>query len=338
MTNTARQFEISASAGTKKIDRRFCIAPMMDWTDRHCRYFLRLLFPHAHLYTEMVTTGALLHGDVDRFLKYDASEHPLALQLGGSDPSDMTSCARLAEDYGYDEVNINVGCPSDRVQSGAFGACLMREPETVANCIVSMQQAVSIPVTVKTRIGVDEMENYEDLQQFIRYIVDAGCKTVIIHARKAWLQGLSPRENREIPPLRYELVYQLKKDFPALEVIINGGIKTLQDVQQQLLHVDGVMIGREAYQNPYALTAIEKTVFAMDTLPDRHEVVQRYIPYIRKQLHQGVYLKHMSRHLLGLFQGQSGARAWRRYLSEHAHQTGADERVILAALAQVQNN
>ncbi len=319
-----------------KLSRRFCIAPMMDWTDRHDRYFLRLITRHALLYTEMVTTGAILHGDRERLLGYDPAEQPLVLQLGGSDPVELAACAVIAEDLGYREVNLNVGCPSDRVQSGRFGACLMAEPELVAECVAAMQAAVDIPVTVKTRIGIDDKDSYAELTHFVAVNATAGCRTFIIHARKAWLKGLSPKQNREIPPLRYEVVYQLKEDFPELEIVINGGISTLDQVQEHLEVVDGVMLGRAAYQNPYVLAQVDRRFFAeTKNTPTRHQIIERLIPYVEQQLCRGVYLSSITRHILGLFQGQPGARTWRRYLSENTHRPGAGAEVILAALQRV---
>lgn len=311
----------------------FCVAPMLDWTDRHCRYFYRLLSKRALLYTEMVTTGALIHGDHQRFLEFDSSEHPVAFQLGGSNPRELALCAKMVADAGYDEVNLNVGCPSDRVQNGRFGACLMAEPQLVADGIAAMQQAVSIPVTVKSRIGIDDKDSYEELVNFIRTVANAGCLTFIVHARKAWLSGLSPKQNRDVPPLRYDVVYQLKKDFPQLEFILNGGLTTLEQAEENLSLVDGVMLGREIYHNPYILADVDSRLFAdnVDTV-SRQEVVELLIPYIQTQLKAGVRLNSISRHVLGLFHGVPGARAWRRYISEHAHKPGADENVILQAL------
>ena len=285
------------------------------------------------LYTEMVTTGALIHGDAKRYLKFNKEEHPVALQLGGSDPKAMAECAKMAEDEGYDEVNINVGCPSDRVQNGAFGACLMAEPELVAENVVVMQNAVDIPVTVKNRIAIDEMDEYQSLQRFLSIVSEAGCETFIVHARKAWLKGLSPKQNRDVPPLNYELVYQMKREFPRLEIIINGGIKTIEQSEQHLLHVDGVMIGREAYHNPYMMIEVDQRIYGepQQPHPTRMEVLEAYMEYMQRQMSRGVYLKHMSRHLLGLFTGQSGAKAWRRYISENAHKEGADIEVIKKA-------
>jgi tRNA-dihydrouridine synthase A len=308
---------------------------MMEWTDRHARYFLRLLSRHVRLYTEMIPTGAILKGDRDRFLAFDSSEHPVALQLGGADPRDLAECARIGADYGYDEVNLNVGCPSERVQEGRFGACLMAEPDLVARCVEAMRLACSRPVTVKTRIGIDRSDESEILWRFVRNVADAGCDTFFIHARKAWLDGLSPKENREIPPLRYDIVHTLKTDFPRLTVVLNGGLTTVEEIEAQLAHVDGVMIGREAYQNPYFLTDIEQRLFAGAPPPDRREVVEAYLPYVAARLAEGVPLARMTRHVLGLYQGQRGARAWRRHLSEAAHTPGAGVEVIGDALARM---
>jgi len=319
-----------------KINRRFCVAPMLDWTDRHERYFLRLISKHAVLYTEMVTTGALIHGDKERYLQFNKEEHPVALQLGGSNPKAMTICAKMAEDYGYDEVNINVGCPSDRVQNGAFGACLMAEPELVAENVSQMQNAVNIPVTVKNRIAIDEMDEYECLPKFLETVSGSGCKTFIIHARKAWLKGLSPKQNRDVPPLNYELIYQMKRDFPELEIIINGGIKTLDESVQHLGQVDGVMIGREAYHNPFMMNEVDQRLYgeAVDKRSSL-EILDKYTEYMQKKIDEGVYLKHMSRHLLGLFIGQPGAKAWRRHISENAHKEGAGIEVIQQAVSYI---
>jgi tRNA-dihydrouridine synthase A len=304
----------------KKLNRKFTVAPMLDWTDRHCRFFHRLLTKQAVLYTEMVTTGAILHGDRERHLRFNSEEHPVALQLGGSEPQEMAECARIVEDYGYDEVNINVGCPSERVQKGAFGACLMAEPELIAECVSAMQAAVSIPVTVKNRIGIDDQEDYPSLHRFVSTVAQAGCQTFIIHARKAWLKGLSPKENREVPPLRYELVYQLKQEFPQLEIIINGGITTLEQCQQHLQHVDGVMVGREAYHNPWLLAQVDPLLYGEPAAFQNHKaVLEAFLGYVQTQRDAGVPLNHMSRHILGLFQGMPGARQWRRLISENAH-------------------
>ena len=321
------------------IDRRLSVAPMMDWTDRHCRYFLRLLTRHTLLYTEMVTTGAVLHGDRERMLAYHPAEHPLALQLGGSDPGDLARCARVAAEFGYDEVNLNVGCPSDRVRSGRFGACLMAEPDLVAKCVAALRAAVDLPVTVKTRIGIDDRDSYPDLVDFVTRVADSGCEVFIIHARKAWLSGLSPRENREIPPLRHEVVYRLKQDFPGLTIILNGGLSDLDQVAEALRRVDGAMIGRAAYENPYLLAEADRRFFGSAAPPKtRLQVIQDFFPYAEAQLRTGTPLPAMTRHLLGLFHGVPGARAWRRHLSEYAHQRGAGVEVLEAALRQIDSS
>ena len=296
---------------------------MMDHTDRHCRYFLRLITRHTLLYTEMITTAAILNGKRDRLLAYSPGEHPLALQLGGSDPAALSRCAAIAEEYGYDEINLNIGCPSDRVRSGQFGACLMAEPHLVADCMAAMQQATAVPVTVKTRLGIDDRDSYDELTAFIDKVSIAGCKTFIMHARKAWLNGLSPGENREIPPLNYSMVYQLKKDFPDLEIIINGGFTRLDQIREQYNHVDGVMIGRAAYHDPYLLADVDRLIYAdQKSTKNRHQILTEYMDYVSMNLERGVALKNMTRHILGLYQGQPGARAFRRHLSQHAH--GAD--------------
>ncbi|MGF1753070.1 tRNA dihydrouridine(20/20a) synthase DusA [Vibrio makurazakiensis] len=312
------------------------VAPMLDWTDRHCRYFHRLLSQQTLLYTEMVTTGAILHGKGD-FLAYSEQEHPLALQLGGSNPVDLAACAKLASERGYDEVNLNVGCPSDRVQNGRFGACLMAEPELVADCVSAMKEVTDIPVTVKTRIGIDDLDSYEFLTKFISTVSEkAGCEQFTIHARKAWLSGLSPKENREIPPLDYERAYQIKKDFPELVIALNGGITTLEDSKEHLKHLDGVMIGREAYHSPYILASVDQEIFGLDTpVKKRSQVVEEMYPYIEQELSNGASLGHISRHMLGLFQSMPGARQWRRYISENAHKKGAGIEVIQTALAKI---
>ncbi|MEH6545675.1 MAG: tRNA dihydrouridine(20/20a) synthase DusA [Sneathiella sp.] len=318
-----------------KLDRTISIAPMMDWTDRHDRYFLRLITSRALLYTEMVTTGAILFGDADRHLRFDPAEQPVALQLGGSSPDDLAKCCEIAEPYGYQEINLNVGCPSDRVQNGRFGACLMAEPKTVAACVSAMKAATSLPVTVKNRIGIDNLDSYAHLTEFTDTIAAAGCKTFIIHARKAWLTGLSPKENRTIPPLDYDRVYQLKQDFSELEIIINGGIQSTDEIDLHLDNVDGVMIGREAYQNPYFLAEIDKHYFGLEeTAPERKEVVERILPYIDREMAKGVPLKSISRHMLGLFQGRPGAKAWRRHISENAHLNGAAPSLLEDAAAK----
>jgi tRNA-dihydrouridine synthase A len=315
------------------LDRRLAVAPMLDWTDRHCRYFLRLITRRTLLYSEMVTTGALIHGDVPRHLRYDPAEHPLALQLGGSAPTDLARCARLGADWGYDEINLNCGCPSDRVQQGRFGACLMAEPALVAECVAAMKAAVAIPVTVKSRIGVDEHDSYEELAAFASAVAAAGADALIVHARKAWLQGLSPRENREVPPLRYDFVTRLKADFPNLTIAINGGIRTLDAALGFLTDLDGVMIGRAAYEDPWMLAAADHLIYGEDgPEPDRHAILDAFLPYVERQLAEGVPLSAMSRHLLGLFHGRPGARAWRRAISEHAHRAGAGIEVLMRAL------
>lgn len=308
------------------------IAPMMDYTDRHCRYFLRLMAPSAKLYTEMVTSHALIHGDVKKILAFHPAEKYLALQLGGSDPKQLAYCVNLGEELGYDEINLNVGCPSAKVKSGQFGACLMLNPLLVAHCVAEMQAKTNLPITIKCRIGVDDQDSYEDLQKFIALMAEAGCKTIIIHARKAWLKGLSPKQNREVPPLRYDIVYQIKKNFPQLQIIINGGIKTIEDIRMHLRHVDGVMIGRAAYSNPYLLAKIQNEFYPNTTMLSRAEVVEKMLPYIQNELNNGVRLQNISRHLLGLFQGQSKSRLWRRYISEHAHQKNANVEIITQAL------
>lgn len=309
---------------------------MLDWTDRHCRFFHRLLTKEAILYTEMVTTGAILYGDPARQLHFNAQEHPVALQLGGSEPQELAQCARIAQDYGYDEINLNVGCPSERVQKGAFGACLMAEPQLIAECVSAMQAAVAIPITVKNRIGIDDQEDYADLHRFIDTVSQAGCQTFIIHARKAWLKGLSPKENREIPPLRYDLVYQIKQAFPALDIIINGGITTLAQCQQHLQHVDGVMMGREAYHNPWLLAQVDPLLYGTPApLESRHAALLAMLPYVQAQLDAGVPLWHISRHLLGLFQGMPGARAFRRLISENAHKPDAGVKLLRDALEKI---
>ncbi|KFK92254.1 MULTISPECIES: tRNA dihydrouridine(20/20a) synthase DusA [unclassified Serratia (in: enterobacteria)] len=317
---------------------RFSIAPMLDWTDRHCRYFHRLLTQETLLYTEMVTTGAIIHGKGD-YLAYSEAEHPVALQLGGSDPAALAHCAKLAEQRGYDEINLNVGCPSDRVQNGMFGACLMGQAELVADCIKAMRDVVTIPVTVKTRIGIDEQDSYAFLCDFIGTVAGRGeCDMFTIHARKAWLSGLSPKENREVPPLDYPRVYQLKRDFPQLTIAINGGVKTLEEAQQHLQHVDGVMMGREAYQNPGILARVDGEIFGSPTdVLSSVEIIEALYPYIERELANGTYLGHITRHILGLFQGVPGARQWRRHLSENAHKPGADVRVVEQALSLVRS-
>lgn len=316
---------------------RISVAPMMAWTTPAQRYFMRRITRHALLYTEMVTTGALIHGDTARFLAYHGEEHPIALQLGGSDPAAMAHCAALAEDHGYDEVNINVGCPSDRVQNGTFGACLMGEPERVADCVAAMKTRVSIPVTVKTRIGIDDQDSYAFLHTFASAVSAAGASQLIVHARKAWLSGLSPKENREVPPLDYCRVHELKRDFPRLPMSINGGFIDLDTVAAQLAHVDGVMIGREAYKNPYVMAGVDQRFFGSDTgAPSRADIVEAMRGFIADHLQAGGALKDITRHMLGLYHGQPGGRAWRRVLSEQAYKPEAGLDVLDAALARVE--
>ncbi len=308
----------------------------MERTDRLCRYFLRLISRHTLLYTEMITSAALLNGDRGRLLAFDHEEHPLALQLGGSEPADMAACARLAEDHGFDEVNMNVGCPSERVRAGRFGACLMAEPERVAACVAAMASAVGIPVTVKTRIGIDDQDSYEALAAFIDTVSSHGCDTFIVHARKAWLTGLSPKQNRDVPPLRYDIVKRLKREFPALTIVLNGGVTSLAQAREHLDALDGVMIGREAYHNPYMLAEADGEIFGDDrAAPTRRDIVEAYLPYVARELERGTRLAHLTRHMTGLYLGQPGARAWRRRVSELATMDGACGRDLLAAAAKM---
>lgn len=315
---------------------RLSVAPMMDWTDTHCRAFHRVLAPHARLYTEMVHANAVIHGARNRLLAMDASEHPVALQLGGSDPALLAQAARIGADWGYDEINLNCGCPSDRVQAGRFGACLMREPALVAEAVAAMTDACDVPVTVKCRLGVDDDHEYERFAAFIDTVAQAGCRTFIVHARNAWLQGLSPKENREVPPLRYDWAYRLKREHPRLEVIVNGGIATQGEATQHLEHVDGAMLGRAAYHDPYLLHRLDVAWFEGDVLREprtRAQLLREYRPYVEAQLARGVYLKHITRHVLGLFSGEHGGRAFRQVLSEGAHKPGADWSLVERALA-----
>ena len=325
-----------ARPGSANIDRRLSVAPMMDCTDRHFRYLLRLVTRRTLLYTEMVTSGAIVHGRRHHLLDFADVEHPIALQLGGSEPEELARCARLAAERGFDEINLNVGCPSDRVRDGRFGACLMAEPDVVARCVEAMLSASGRPVTVKTRIGIDDRDRYEDLTGFVESIAAAGCCTVIVHARKAWLSGLSPKENREIPPLRYDVVYRLKEDFPALEIIVNGGIDSLDEASAHNERVDGSMMGREAYRNPFVLADADRRVFGAraTAVADRREVAGRMIEYARREVEHGSRLHHVTRHMLGLFHATSGARRWRRHLStEAARRNDAD--LIAEALREV---
>jgi tRNA-dihydrouridine synthase A len=318
------------------LSHRYCVAPMMDLTDRHCRRLLRIISRRSRLYTEMITTQALLRGDAARHLRHDTSEHPVAIQLGGTDPADLARCARMAADAGFDEVNLNVGCPSDRVQSGRFGACLMAEPELVADSVAAMLAAVDIPVTVKTRIGIDRDESADRLHRLVERCSAAGCRIFIVHARNAWLDGLSPAENREIPPLRYPVVHELKRDHPALRIVINGGLRTEAQITSELQQVDGVMIGREAYYNPMSMATVDSALYGETTAPlTCREVVQGFLIHVEAELHAGTPLQAMTRHLLGLFQGVPGARAWRRTLSEEGRLRGAGIEVIEKALAAV---
>lgn len=327
---------VNQNTRKKRIDRQFSVAPMLDWTDQHCRYFHSLLTSKAWLYTEMVTTGAILHGDKQRFLTENKAENPISYQLGGSNPIDLARCAQMIEDAGYNEVNLNIGCPSDRVQSGRFGACLMAEPSLVADCVQAMQRLVSIPVTVKSRIGIDDNDSYQELTNFISTVATAGCNTFIIHARKAWLKGLSPKQNREVPPLRYDVVYQIKNDFPELNIILNGGVTSLNTSKTILKYVDGVMMGREAYHNPYLLAEVDTQLFSESKpIKTRQQVVLELIPYIQQYLLEGGRLHSITRHILGLFHGVSGARKWRRILSEKASKQDADESVLLEALNSI---
>lgn len=326
--------------------RRVSVAPMMDWTDRHCRMFHRQISRHTWLYTEMVTTGALLHGYVARHLDFTDEEHPVALQLGGSEPADLAQCARLGQQWGYDEINLNCGCPSERVQKGAFGACLMAEPNLVADCVKAMRDAVSIDVTVKHRIGIDHNDSYEFMRDFVGTIAEAGCSTFIVHARNAILKGLSPKENREIPPLRYDAVYRLKRDFPQLEIILNGGVKTAADIDLHLQEVDGVMLGREAYHNPYLMAVFDERYFNDPVpAPSRAAVVEAMLPYIHRQLQAtlsgggkgGPRLNSITRHMLGLTAGLPGARGFRQTLSDARRLALGDPALLRVALARVEH-
>lgn len=304
---------------------------MMERTDRFFRFFLRLITRHTLLYTEMITSAAVLNGDRDRLLEFDPAEHPVALQLGGSDPDEMAACARIAEARGYDEVNMNVGCPSSRVRAGRFGACLMAEPERVADCVGAMTEAVRIPVTVKTRIGIDDLDTYEHLAAFVEQVAARGCGTFIVHARKAWLQGLSPKQNRDIPPLRYDVVRRLKRDFPGLGIVLNGGVADLGEARRHLERLDGVMIGRAAYHDPYLLAGADGAIFGDSRTPrSRREIVEAFIPFVARELERGTRLARLTRHLTGLYLGQPGARRWRRAVSELGAVDGAAERELLA--------
>ena len=315
------------------MNRKFSVAPMLDWTDRHERFFLRLISQHTLLYTEMITTGALIHGDRSRHLDFNREEHPMAIQLGGSDPDDLAECAKMAEDHGYDEINLNVGCPSNRVQSGMFGACLMAKPDLVAECVAAMQNAVNIPVTVKHRIGIDENETVEELFEFVEVVAKSGCKTFIVHARKAWLNGLSPKQNRDIPPLRYDVVHLLKQTMPELEIIINGGFCDLDTAENQMKYIDGIMMGREAYHNPYILAEVDQRFYQSETpVLSRQQIMELMFPYVEQELAKGLRLHTMTRHILGLYNGLPGAKKWRRFLSENATKREAGIDVLYKSL------
>lgn len=317
-----------------KLSHKLCVAPMMAHTDRHFRYLLRQLSRHAMLYTEMLTTGALLHGDTGKYARFHAAEHPVGIQLGGSDPGALARCAGIAADFGYDEINLNVGCPSERVRNGRFGACLMAEPELVAECVAAMAGATDLPVTVKTRTGIDDLDDYEHLERFVTLVSESGCGTFIIHARKAWLQGLSPRQNRTVPALQYDRVYRLKRDFPELEIIINGGITSLTDGHRHLRHVDGIMLGRAVCSNPYLLAGADRYLFGSgDSLISRKEALENYMNYMEAELADGENLYAMARHILGLFHGRRGARTYRRHVTLNAHRKEAGLDVIRQAAA-----
>ncbi len=331
------RFRIAAMDNTSKFpDRRLNVAPMMDWTDRHCRYFHRILAPSALLYTEMVTTGAVLHGNLERLIGFNPEEHPLALQLGGSDPADLAESARIAQEYGYDEINLNVGCPSDRVQRGRFGACLMLEPALVRDCVSAMRDAVEIPVTVKTRLGVDDCFSYDYFSNFVDEVAKSGCQVFIVHARKALLAGLSPKENRDVPELHHDWVYRLKSERPELTIVLNGGITTKAQAIEPLDALDGVMLGRAAYHTPWLLAGLQQEIFGSRGVESREEAVGIMTRYIRRQSAEGVPVKNISRHVLGLFQGLPGARRWRRYISENAHLDAGNDRLLLQALDHMQ--
>ena len=338
MTNPAPHTTVADTAPVP--GRRLSVAPMMDWTDRHCRVFHRHISQHTWLYTEMVTTGALVYGDVERHLRFNDEEHPVALQLGGSDPADLATSAKLGQQWGYDEINLNCGCPSERVQKGAFGACLMAEPQLVADCVKAMRDAVDIDVTVKHRIGIDKTESYDFVRDFVGTVADAGCTTFIVHARNAILKGLSPKENREIPPLKYDFAYRLKRDFPQFEIIINGGIKTEAEIDEHLRHVDGVMLGREAYHNPFLMATFDQRYYGATTEPkSRAEVLEAMIPYITAQLAQygplGLKMNSITRHMLGLMQGLPGAKSFRQTLSDSKQLATGDATLVRQAAARL---
>jgi tRNA-dihydrouridine synthase A len=318
------------------LNHRLCTAPMMDWSDRHCRYFFRQLSRHAVVYTEMVTTGALIHGDLERHLRFDAAEHPVALQLGGSDRAELAHCARLGEQYGYDEINLNCGCPSERVQHGAFGACLMAEPHLVADCVKAMRDAVCIPVTIKHRLGIDSIEAYEFVREFVATVADAGCETFLVHARNAMLKGLSPKDNREVPPLKYDYVYRLKRDFPELRIVVNGGVNTLDAIEPHLSQVDGVMLGRVAYHDPYLLAQAGVRLFG-EPPRSRSAIVDDMFTYAGDQVIRGTPLRAIVRHMLGLYHGQPNARVWRRMLSDASLLAANRPGLLLNAIKATEN-
>ncbi|MBY0243049.1 MAG: tRNA dihydrouridine(20/20a) synthase DusA [Burkholderiaceae bacterium] len=340
MSENSIAIEGNAEKTSNRGGRRISVAPMMDWTDRHCRLFHREITKHTWLYTEMVTTGALVYGDVERHLRFNDEEHPVALQLGGSDPADLAISAKLGQQWGYDEINLNCGCPSERVQRGAFGACLMAEPQLVADCVKAMRDAVTIDVTVKHRIGIDKTESYDFVRDFVGTVADAGCRTFIVHARNAILKGLSPKENREIPPLKYDFAYKLKQDFPDFEILINGGIKTEAEIDEHLKHVDGVMLGREAYHNPYLMASFDQRYYGSDApVKTRAEVLAAMVPYIQAQLAKegarGLKMNSITRHMLGLMQGLPGAKQFRQTLSDSKKLATGDAGLLLEAAARL---
>jgi tRNA-dihydrouridine synthase A len=318
------------------MDRKFSVAPMMDWTDRHCRYFMRLISKNALLYTEMVVDQAILRGDVERLLQFDAKEHPLALQLGGSDPSELARAAAIGAEFGYDEINLNVGCPSDRVQSGEFGACLMTKPEHVGECFAAIAGSVDIPVSIKCRTGVDDMDDEGFFHNFIDIVSDAGCRIFIVHARKAWLSGLSPKQNRDIPPIDYDRVHRLKRKRPELQIVVNGGIQDLDEADTHLQHTNGVMLGRAAYHNPWLLSDVDRRYYGAGNSLTRADIATSLLGYVEAQLSQGVRLHQITRHILGLYHGVPGAKVWRQRLSEEAVKDGAGTEVIVEAMAQAE--
>ena len=332
MSNTT-SLSTPRSDSQPTVNRRFCVAPMIDWTDRHCRFFHRLISKQAVLYTEMISTGALLNGDVAKLLDHDTREYPLALQLGGNDPTQLAHCARLGQRVGYSEINLNCGCPSDRVQQGRFGASLMAQPSLVADCMAALRDAVDIPVTIKHRIGIDRQTCYRKLADFVGTVAESGCRTFIVHARMAWLDGLSPKQNRHLPPLQYELVYKLKQDFPTCEIVINGGITHFDDITEHLRQTDGVMLGREVYKNPFILASVDHRLYGeAPTKLDRLHILEQIIPYAEEQLRHSVRLNHITRHLLGLFHGQPGGKKFRQFLGAETLRANADVDVLAKAI------